>query len=54
MKKKVYSHSFKTLNDLIDLIQKAWDEISMETIKNVIEHVKKRAKYVIEKGGKWY
>jgi len=54
MKKKVYSHPFKTLNQLIALIQQAWDEISFETINKVIGHVKKRALYVLEKEGRWY
>ena len=54
LKKKVYSQPFNTLNQLISLIQQAWDEISFETINNVIGHVKKRALYVLEKEGRWY
>jgi hypothetical protein len=53
MKKKVYEQAFSTLDELILLVRKAWNEVSLEIIRKVILRTERLAKQVVIEEGEW-
>lgn len=53
LKKRVYSQSFNDMDELIQLIQDAWQEIPVDLIKKFINHCKNRCRAVYEADGRW-
>ena len=51
MKKQVYSQEFRSLNDLIRIVKRAWKDIKLESIRNTIDHVEKRMAKVFNANG---
>lgn len=40
-----------TIEDMIEVVQNVWDNLSLDTIRNTIEHTKKVIKSVLKKKG---
>lgn len=53
MKCYVYRETFSTMEEMIDLITAAWDSITIENIRNTIEHTCRNMDKIIQNKGKW-
>ena len=53
MKWKVEKSNPKNLKELSTMVQQAWDDITIEEIRNTIDNFSKVINYVIENEGKF-
>ena len=53
LKRKVYSQIYNSLNELINLIKHAWEELPIQVIRNCIDHCYKRCHSVYNSRGGW-
>ena len=53
LKKRVYSRNYVNFEQLIEIIQDEWRNLSIRDIRRCIDHTQKRAKSVLEANGGW-